>query len=116
MFHGQPYCGACDYEGPDFRWMWHHNWGYQALVQHETTKNLRTVEVPDAEVFYQKGADAEREAYTTAVIAGKLLSGERHVPREEFVRFDPDSQGQCVTALPCPQCGELLLWRHTGIS
>lgn len=122
MFHGQPYCGKCDYEGPDFMWMWHHMWGFRALVQDQATLELRTVEVPDNEVFYRREGqpeverEREREEYVAAVIGSQLQAGERHVPHAEFALFAPEGGEQPPTDLPCPRCRTLLLWRHTGIS
>jgi hypothetical protein len=122
MFHGQPYCEKCGYEGPDFMWMWHHMWGFRALVQDRASLQLRTVEVPDNEVFYRRAGqpeaerECERDAYMAAMIAGQLRPGERHVPPAEFARFAPEGEEQPATDLPCPRCGSLLLWRPTGIS
>jgi hypothetical protein len=122
MFHGQPYCANCGYEGPDFLWMWHHVWGFQALVQDQASLELRTVEVPDHAVFYRREGlpEAERQrardAYVAAVIAGQLRPGERHVAPAEFGRFAPEGGEQPATDLPCPRCRTLLRWRHTGIS
>jgi hypothetical protein len=122
MFHGQPYCERCGYEGPNFMWMWHHMWGFRALVQDQASLELRTVEVPDDEVFYRREGlpkeerERERDAYVAAVIAGQLRPGERHVPSAEFARFAAEGEERPATDLPCPRCRSLLLWRHTGIS
>jgi hypothetical protein len=122
MFHGQPYCKECGYEAPDFMWMWHHVWGFRALVQDRASLELRTVEVPDNEVFYRREGRSEeerqreRDAYIAAVIDDQLRPGERHVPSDEFARFASEGGEPTATDLPCPRCGALLLWRHTGIS
>jgi hypothetical protein len=121
MFHGQPYCDKCGYEGPDFMWMWHHMWGFQALLQDLSTLELRTVEVPDNEVFYGREGrsegdrERERNEYVSGVISSQLRSGERHVPPSEFARFTERDE-QVVTDLPCPRCRALMFWRFTGIS
>ena len=122
MFHGQPYCKECGYEGPDFMWMWHHFWGFRALVQDRASLELRTVDVPDNEAFYRREGRSEeerrrdRDAYVAAVIDSQLRPGERHVPPDKFARFAPEDEEQPATDLPCPRCRALLLWRHTGIS
>src|SRR5262249_5787154 len=122
MFHGQPYCETCGYEGPDFMWMWHHCWGFDALLQDRESLELRVIKVPDKEGFYRRGgrtkAEAEREktAYVESVVARHLLPGERHVPPAEFARFAPEGGEQQPTDLACPNRRTLLLWRHTGIS
>jgi hypothetical protein len=122
MFHGQPYCEECGYEGPDFMWMWHHVWGFRALVQDQASLELRTVEVPDNDVFYRREgrSEVEREresnAYVAGVITSQLRPGERHVPSSEFVRFGPEGERQPATDLPCPRCRSRLFWRHTGVS
>ena len=83
MFHGQPYCGTCDYEGPDFMWTWHFDRGLGVLVQNRESLELRVVQVPDDEVFYRgarqadKKADQAVTAYVDAVVAGQLPPGER---------------------------------------
>ncbi len=123
MFHGQPYCGACGYEGPDFMWTWHHNWGFGALVQDGESLELRVVQVPDHAVFCRRdgrtNAEAEQEiaAYVASVVAEQLRPGERHVPREEFSPFAGENgKERPATDLPCPRCRSWLLWRETGIS
>lgn len=122
MFHGQPYCDACGYEGPDFMWMFHHGWGFRALVQDRETLELRTVEVPDNEVFHRRGDESEgerhfeQELYVAAVIARQLRAGERHVPPEEFAPFTSEGEERRATELPCPRCRATLLWQDTGIS
>lgn len=122
MFHGQPYCETCGYEGPDFMWMWHHYGGFDALLQDRDSLELRVIKMPDNEAFYrregQSKAETEREkvAYVESIVSGQLRPGERHVPPGEFVRFAPEGGEQAPTDLPCPRCRPLLLWRHTGIS
>jgi hypothetical protein len=124
MFHGQPYCGACGYEGPDFMWTWHHWYGFGALAQHRESLELRVIDVPDHEVFYRRAGrtdeevEREREAYVTSVVNGQLRPGERHVPPAEFARLGAEEENgkQPATELPCPRCRSLLLWRDTGIS
>jgi len=125
MFHGQPYCDACGYEGPDFMWTWHHFMGYRVLVQNQASLELRTIKVPDDEVFYNRAGRSEadrarkRVAYVAAVIASGLRPGERHVPPEEFAPANPFESEDAAphrTALVCPACRSHLLWRYTGIS
>jgi hypothetical protein len=122
VFHGQPYCGVCGYEGPDFMWMWHHWWGLGVLAQDRETFDLRVIEVPDDEVFYhrdgrtQSEVARESEAYITAVVAQQLRPTERRVAPSEFVDLSTEDGGPSATELPCPKCRALLLWRHTGIS
>ena len=120
MFSGQPYCESCGYEGPNFTWMWHHSWGFEALVQHRESLALRVVPVPDDPVFdYREGrnpGEKTREDYVTSVVRSQLRPGERHVLPAEFARFAGDGEEQRATDLPSPRCGALLLWRHTGIS
>ena len=122
MWHGQPYCEKCGYEGPDFMWSWHHCWGCCALLQDRESLELRVIKVPDNQVFYpRKGrteteAECERTAYLESVVAGQLRAGERRVPPSEFARFASAGGEQLPTDLPCPRCRTLLRWRPTGIS
>jgi hypothetical protein len=122
MFHGQPHCDSCGYEGPDFMWMPHHNWGFGALIQDRQSFELRVVEVPDNEVFYPREGrttaetDYEKAEYVESVLASQLRPGERHVPLQEFARFATAGEEESSTDLPCPRCRALLRWRHTGIS
>jgi hypothetical protein len=122
MFHGQPYCKVCGYEGPDFMWMWHHGMGFGVLVQDRETLALRVVEIPDHEVFYRRGGRLENEvnqaseAHVASVVAQELRPTERRVPLAEFIEFVAQRAESGQTELPCPQCRSLLYWRHTGIS
>ena len=122
MFHGQPYCERCEYEGPNFMWMPHGRWGYGALVQDLTTLELRVVMVHDNEVFHRgRGRDTPEqekacEQYIDGVIGGQLRPGERRVFNGEFVSAALAGDPKTATLLPCPRCKELLFWRLTGIS
>lgn len=122
MFHGQPYCRRCGYEGPDFMWMPHFGRGVGVLVQDLASRGLRVVWVPD------EGADRRRdgltegereeawEAYVDAFVTCELRPGERPVPVGDFVELSGEGATREETALPCPRCPAALLWRHTGIS
>jgi hypothetical protein len=102
--------------------MHHHTWGFRALIQDQSTLELRTIDVPDDDVFYRREGQSEaelqreRNEYVAAVVTGQLRPGERHVQPEEFARFALDDARPAETNLPCPRCRSLLIWRHTGIS
>lgn len=121
MFHGQPYCTSCGYKGPDFMWMWHHWWGFDVLVQHVESLSLRTVKIPDSEVFYHRDGRSEAEVaresqeYVTEIVSRELRPGERHVQVSEFVNLS-EAADSSRTELRCPECRDLLYWRDTGIS
>jgi hypothetical protein len=119
MFHGQPFCKACGYQGPDFMWMYHQRMGMGVLIQNRDSLALRVCWVDDQPAHSpnktedEAGAAWENHARETA--SRDLAATERIVPVTEFARFDQgDSPG--TTDLPCPECRAMLRWRHTGIS
>ena len=123
MFHGQPVCRACGYEGPDHMWMTHGG-GYGVLVQNRDTLGLRVALVTSPGAAVRESLRLLPEAEAEALWAGHLArvadpplgSAERVVLDSEVygvaLRGEPDAP----TRLPCPQCGVPLTWRYTGIS
>lgn len=101
-------------------WMWHHWFGFGVLLQDRETHALRVVDIPDDECFYYRDGlteaevDLATERYVTAAVTAELRSTERRVPLAESIRMEGEDAEP--TSLPCPECGSLLYWRHTGIS
>ncbi len=123
MFHGQPVCRACGYEGPDHMWMTHGG-GYGVLVQNRDTLGLRVAFVtsPGADVreSLRPLPEVEGEAawarHLARVADPPLGSSERVVLHSEVYDLAFRGDADAPTRLPCPQCGLCLTWRYTGIS
>jgi hypothetical protein len=122
MFHCQPYCQECGYEGPNFMWLPHFGMSMGVLAQDVTSLELRVIWVPDDRSLYRAQGASEMEHcqawedYVTAVAACELRPGERQVPLAEFVKLAEGLDDGGRTELPCPRCRALLWRRDTGIS
>ena len=117
LFHGQPYCQACDYEGPSFMWSYHHHAGLWILLQDTETKELRTVNIPDRDGLRDTSLsddelDALFEQDINTTFQAIATSSEILIDVSKIALAPNDEP----IVLECPQCNAKMYWRHTGIS
>ncbi len=116
MFHGQPYCKSCGYDGPNFMWSYHHFMGLSVLLCDKTTNALRTIHIDDRVEFGDDTKTEEElehvfEQFISDAVAEHATENEERVDVARFAL-----NGDNPTSLKCPQCSEMLFWRSTGIS
>ncbi len=116
MFHGQPYCKACGYDGPNFMWSYHRLMGLSVLLRDKSSNALRTIHIDDRVEFgdHTKTEDELEQVFEQCINEAVTEQATKNEERVDVVKFALNEDNP--TSLKCPECSEMLYWRSTGIS